>query len=119
MYVVCGISVGPKRRRLRHSLLLFLKNIYLSRPGLSCGTWDLRYGMQDLFILFFKLIYFLKIYLFIYLWLSWVFVDAQGLSLVAASGGYSSLQCAGFSLRWLLLLQSMDSRHVGSRAQAQ
>ena len=27
--------------------------------------------------------------------------------------GYSSLQCAGFSLRWLLLLQSMGSRHVG------
>ena len=45
------------------------------------------------------------IYLFIY-WLLWVFVAAHGLSLVAASGGYSSLQCAGFSLWWLLLLQS-------------
>ena len=31
---------------------------------------------------------------------------ARGLSLVAASGGYSSLGCTGFSLRWLLLLQS-------------
>ena len=56
------------------------------------------------------------------------------LSLVAASGGYSLLRCAGFSLRWLLLLQSMGSRRagfsscgawaqwlwlVGSRAQAQ
>ena len=30
-----------------------------------------------------------------------------GLSLVAASGGSSSLWCTGFSLRWLLLLQSM------------
>ena len=37
----------------------------------------------------------------------------RGLSLVAASGGYSSLQCAGFSLQWLLLLQSTDSRRVG------
>ena len=27
-----------------------------------------------------------------------------GLSLVAVSGGYSSLRCAGFSLRWLLFL---------------
>ena len=27
-----------------------------------------------------------------------------GLSLVATSGVYSSLQCAGFSLHWLLLL---------------
>ena len=52
--------------------------------------------------------------LFIYLWLHWqVFVAARGLSLVAASGGYSSLWCAGFSLRWLLLLQSTGSRCVG------
>ena len=51
---------------------------------------------------------------FIYFWLCWVFVAARGLSLVAARGGYSSLRCAGFSLRWLLLLQSS-----GSRAQAQ
>ena len=29
-------------------------------------------------------------------------------------GGYSSLWCAGFSLRWLLLLRSTGSRHVGS-----
>ena len=46
------------------------------------------------------------IYLFIYFWLCWVFVAARGLSLVAASGGYSSLRCAGFSLHWLLLLCS-------------
>ena len=35
------------------------------------------------------------------------------LSLVAASGGYSSLRCVGFSLHWLLLLQSTSSRHTG------
>ena len=57
--------------------------------------------------------FFFKFYLFIYFWLRWVFVAACWLSLVAASGGYSSLQCAGFSLRWLLLLQSTSSRHVG------
>ena len=49
-----------------------------------------------------------KIFLFIYFWLHWVFVVC-GLSLVAASGGYSSLRCAGFSLWWLLLLRSMGS----------
>ena len=37
----------------------------------------------------------------------------RGPSPVAVSGGYSSLQWAGFSLRWLLLLQSMGSRCVG------
>ena len=55
-----------------------------------------------------KFVYF--IYLF---WLCWVFVAARGLSLVVASGGYSSLQCVGFSLLWLLLLQSTGSRHAG------
>ena len=52
------------------------------------------------------------IYLF-YFWLRWVFVAARGLSLVAVSGGYSSLWCAGFSLWWLLLLRSTGSRHSG------
>ena len=53
-----------------------------------------------------------KFILFIYFWLHWVFI-ASGLSLVAESGGYSSLWCAGFSLRWLLLLRSTGSRHKG------
>ena len=35
-----------------------------------------------------------------YFWLHWVFIAARGLSLVAASGGFSSLWCA-------------DSRHAG------
>ena len=48
----------------------------------------------------FHFLSFLKnIYLFIYLWLHWVFVAARRLSLVVASGGYSSLWCAGFPLR--------------------
>ena len=63
-------------------------------------------------ISFFNL--FLKfIYLFIYFWLRWVFVAVHGLCLVAASGGYSSLRCVGFSLQLLLFLWSMGSRHVG------
>ena len=56
----------------------------------------------------------LFIYLFIYLWLCWVFVSVQGLSLVAVSGGHSSLWFAGLSLSWPLLLQSTDSRRAGS-----
>ena len=36
-----------------------------------------------------------------------------GFSLVAASGGYSSLQCVGFSLWCLLLLQNTGSRYSG------
>ena len=45
--------------------------------------------------------------------LCWVFIAAGGLPLAAASGGYSSLRCAGFSLQWLLLLWSTGSRCAG------
>ena len=51
--------------------------------------------------------------LFIYFWLRWVLVAVCGLSLVAVSGGYSSLRCVGFSLRWLVLLRSTGSGCVG------
>ena len=47
---------------------------------------------------------------FFFFWLRWVFVAVRGLSLVVASRGYSSLWCAGFSLRWLLLLRSTGSK---------
>ena len=52
------------------------------------------------------------IYLF-YFWLHWFFVAACRLSLVVVIRGYSSLRCAGFSLQWLLLLQSTGSRCTG------
>ena len=52
-----------------------------------------------------------------------VFLAALGLRycagcLVAASRGYS-LQCVGFLLQWLLLLQSTGSRHSGFGAGTQ
>ena len=55
----------------------------------------------------------LFIFFIYYFWLCWVFVAARGLSLVVASGGYSLLWCAGFSLQWLLLLWSTGSRCAG------
>ena len=54
--------------------------------------------------------FFNKFILFIYFWLHWVFTAAHGLSLVVANQGYSLLQCANFSLWWLLLLQITGSR---------
>ena len=38
----------------------------------------------------------------------------HGLSLVVWGKDYCSLQCTGFSLRWLLLSWSTGSRHTGS-----
>ena len=64
-------------------------------------------GLGFCFVLIFN-------YLFIYFWLRWVFVAERGLSLVAVSGGYSLLRCAGFSLQWLLSLRSTGCRCAGS-----
>ena len=50
--------------------------------------------------------------LFIY-WLCWVFVAVSGLSLAESRGGCSLVAVRRFLMQWLLLLQSMGSRHVG------
>ena len=57
--------------------------------------------------------YFIVFFFYIKLFYFWVFVAVRRLSLVAASKSYSSLRCAGFSLRWLPLLWSTGSRRVG------
>ena len=53
-------------------------------------------------------------FFFFFLWLCWVFVSVQGLSLVVASGVHSSSRCAGLSLSRPLLLWSTGSRRAGS-----
>ena len=92
---MCGTHSGDNGVHLR------------APPGVSGFVDTILWQAPDPHFLFFLFI------LFIYFWLSWVFVVVCGLSLVVVSGGYSSLRCAGFSLRWLLLLQSTGSRHVG------
>ena len=69
-------------------------------------------AVSSFFFLIFK-------YLFIYfyffnLWLCWVFVSVQGLSLFAVSGGHSSLRCASLSVSRPLFLWSTGSRRAGS-----
>ena len=66
---------------------------------------------------FLSFFFFFVIYVFLFfknLWLCWVFISVRGLSLVVASGGHSSLRCAGLSLSQPLLLQSTGSRCAGS-----
>ena len=96
--------------------------ISVFRPGVELGSSAVKarslnhwttVGIPSLhfFSFFFLRLWFLKKFYYIfYFWLCWVFVVAHGLSLVAVSGGCSSLRCVGFSLRWLLLLQSTGSR---------
>ena len=57
---------------------------------------------------------FIYLFIIIYFWLCWVFVSVRGLSLVAASGGHSSLRCMGLSLSRPLSLRSTGSRCAGS-----
>ena len=46
----------------------------------------------------------------LFFWPCWVFTAACGLSLIVVTiRGYSSLQCAGFSLQWLFLFWSIGS----------
>ena len=61
----------------------------------------------------------LLFYIYIYFLLCRVFVSMRGLSPVAASGGHSSLRCAGLSLSRPLLLWSTGSRRAGSVVVAQ
>ena len=72
--------------------------------------------MPSFFPLHFIYLFFKFIYLFNLFLAAWVFLAACVLPLVVASGGYSSLRCVGFSLRWLFLLRSMGSRHAGFRS---
>ena len=114
-----SLDVGKGRECVVSALLVL--DAELSTPSSSCPPgWPLRVFLSPLagedclsaeaVCPFFKK----SFYLFIYFWLRWVFVAARGLCLVEASGGYSSLRCACFSLRWLLSLRSMGFRHVGS-----
>ena len=73
-------------------------------------------GLLDHMVVLY-LIFFLNLFIYFYLFIVFGCIGSSLLcaafSLVAASGGYSSLWCAGFSLQWLLLLQSTGSRRVG------
>ena len=85
------------RRNKTLSCLVFFKAVVLN----SCLRISDRGSMGLYTYIFFFLDF---IYLFIYFWLHWVFIAVHGLSLVAVSGGHSSLRCAGFSLLWLVFV---------------
>ena len=105
---VCGVQQKTSVKVLELSYLLLLSHLFL----LLYTPYICRSLPSDAFYLFIYLFFKNLFYLFIYFWHHWVFIAVRGLSLVVASGVYSSLQCAGFSLRWLLLW-STGSRRVG------
>ena len=87
-----------------------------ANPSLCCNvenTTQQKTGNVLFFLLIDHSHVLLSIFFFLAGGLCWVFVATRGLSLVAVNGVYSSLWCACFSLWWLLLLRSTDSRHTG------
>ena len=76
---------------------------HASNAGSECENWLFFFFLINLFI-----------YLFIFGCVGSSLLCA-GCLLVAVSGGYSptSLRCSGFSLSWLLLLQTTGSRRAG------
>ena len=92
-------------------MLTIVSYIYLSSLSSLVKCLKIFCPFNFNFVLF---LFFLNKFIYLFkFWLCWVFVAARGLSLVVASGGYSSLWCTGFSSQWLLLLQSTGSRCVG------
>ena len=71
-------------------------------------SYQLHVSYLPSVFLFFHSFFFFFYYLFIFR-LYWVFVAVRGVSLVAVSGGYSSLLFKGFPLQWLLLVWSAGS----------
>ena len=110
-----GTARGSWRKGTRRRTILF----QTEHPKLA-QKWAIQWIWRSLclphyYYYFFKCMRFVIFtYLFIYFWLCWVFVSVQGLSLVVASGGHSSSQCAGLPLSRPLLLQSTGSRCAGS-----
>ena len=95
---------------LAFTVFLFIPLLFNVDNHIICQRW---YFVNFISLWHFQILHFLKKNFF-YFWLCWVFVSVRGLSLVAASGGHSSSQCAGLSLSRLLLLQSTGSRRAGS-----
>ena len=52
--------------------------------------------------------------LFIYFWLCWVFIAARAFLWLWRVRAALQSRCTGFTLQWLLLWQSMGSRHAGT-----
>ena len=88
-------------------------HLYIER-NYAWNAWLLHYMCEKIQHSFFFFFFKRFIYGLIDWLLCWVFVSVLGLSLVAASGGHSSLRCAGLSLSQPLSLGSTGSRHAGS-----
>ena len=107
-------SVVYNNRRLEITSSLFLKYVtvypYVVISYHLLKGWFVSIFTNYIYLLVDKIF---KVYFFFFFGCIGSSLLYTGFSLIAASGGYSSLRCAGFSLQWLLLLWSTGSRCVG------
>ena len=113
-FVGVGSMIQDQQGSLSNDLKTSILSFFLSLLFIQAFIFWLASGTLLAVSFFFFNNFFIDLFIFIclFFWLRGVFVAASGLSLVVASGGYSLLQCAGFSLRWLLLW-STGSRRAG------
>ena len=118
----CWMSVGPgsddgaglMSRRARQGQTLRLSSCIECEKPLSCVSDGVAEWTCILFIYYFYFCLFSNCCLhWVFVAVHGLFIAMHGLSLVVASGGNSSLQGTGFTLRQLLLLQSTGSRACG------
>ena len=86
-----SFSVSSSETPIRHKLFHLMA--FHKSPMVRAFLFILFPCFSDSILLFFYLCIFIICF---YFWLCWVFVAACGLSLVAASVGYSLLPCVGF-----------------------
>ena len=113
-----GMIFGPypdnsemplKGFNLRSDVIKFIYLYYLTALGRMNQTAITFQPGSSFFFFFNKFIL-----LFIYLFLAVLgLCCCARVSVVATSGGYSSLWCVGFSLQWFHLLQNTGSRRTG------
>ena len=99
MKKMCKSLRKIKRNQVRMQMVA---SKYLGELKILISLMQKRYFVVCVYVCVLRKSFFFNLFIF---WLHWVFAAACGLSLVVASTGYSSLQCAGFSLRWLLIAE--------------
>ena len=86
--------------------LEYLYDLNANSQGTICLDKGFKYMVVLQFFVFALNIFLVTLlFFFFFFWLCCIFI--------AVHAGYSSWQCTGFSLQWLLLLQSTGSRHTG------
>ena len=92
-YFLCQLNLEfLEKIPLCHNILSFLNTAGFDLRNFGDFCICIHQGVSNFLIISLSDL-FIYFYLFIYFWLHWVFVAAQGLSLFAVSRGYSSLRC--------------------------